>query len=336
MADLGECERNPDFMHRKCSLSCGVCTMPGTPSLERMPIVGWGTCCRPTARGDPLKASMRDFLRLGGRLIDTAIAYQNHREIGEVLRESEFRWLSREELFITSKVPPDEFGDKETTAAVARILKELQTPYVDLVLLHAPSNRRLNIVAWRSLEQAFAEGKTKAIGVSNFAPKHFEELAQDGATVTPMNNQISLHLGETQPDTVVYCKKHGISITAFNSVKGRDAVPGGQEVLNDIAAKHSKTPVQVLLRWGVDNGVSVIPGCTSRAHLKEALDVVRFGPLEQTDVDALMRARGNPDCWIDGYNYDFCCDVSKGSTGNTQCWSGPFNYNACCITKRAL
>lgn len=86
-AAKGECEKNPGFMHKRCPLSCHVCTVAGTPHLERMPIVGWGTCCRGTATGEPLKASMRDFLLLGGRLIDTAIAYGNQKEIGEVLKE---------------------------------------------------------------------------------------------------------------------------------------------------------------------------------------------------------------------------------------------------------
>jgi len=113
------------------------------------------------------------------------------------------------------------------------------------VLLHAPSARHLNIAAWRALETAFAEGKVKAIGVSNFAPHHFEDLVRDGARVTPMNNQISFHPGQLQDETLRYCHEHGISITAFNSVKGRNGVPSGQRLLGALAAKHGKTAVQV-------------------------------------------------------------------------------------------
>lgn len=286
-ASTGGCETNAGFMHKKCALSCGVCPIPGTPHLERMPSIGWGTCCRGTAKGDALKNSMRDYLRLGGKLIDTALAYDNHRDIGAVLQEPEFAWIRREDLFITSKVPPGEFGQTQTEAAVVRILDELNTSYVDLVLLHAPLDRVANIAAWRALEKVLADGRAKAIGVSNFIPQHFLWLVEDGATVTPMNNQISLHPGQPQRETLTYCRKHGISVTAFNSVKGRHSMRRGEQALEDIAAKHGKTVVQVLLRWGVDHGLSVIPGCTSHEHLKEALDVAHFGPLTDSELAAI-------------------------------------------------
>jgi len=274
-------------MHRQCERACGVCTVPGTPHLERMPIIGWGTCCRVAATGEPLKASMRDFLRLGGRHIDTAIMYNNQREIGEVLREPEFNWLKREEVFITSKVPPSEFGAQETEAAVLRTLEELNTSYVDLMLLHAPRAREDNMLAWHALERALSEGRAKAIGVSNFNHQHLAELAEDGAQVTPMNNQLPLHPGKQQRETLRYCQERGISVTAYHSVRGRGSMPGWAQALEEAAATHGMSEAQVLLRWGVDHGLSVIPGCTSKEHLREALEVVRFGPLKAAELRAL-------------------------------------------------
>jgi len=232
---------------------------------------------------------MRDFLRLGGRLIDTAIVYGNQRQISEVLHEAEFELLRREELFITSKIPSMDFGEKETKAAMSRILKELHTEYVDLVLLHAPGERSQNIAAWLVLERELADGRAKAIGVSNFEVSHLEQLIEDGAKVLPMNNQISVHPGNPQLDTLRYCKEHGISITAYNSIKGRGSAIGGEATLKAIAAAHNRTEAQVLLRWGVEHGISVIPGCTSREHIEEALDVMRFGPLTAAELAALGR-----------------------------------------------
>lgn len=283
-ADEGKCGESPEFMHRHCGLSCRVCN-GGTPYLERMPLVGWGTCCRPSARGEALKTSMREFLRMGGRLIDTAIMYGNHREIGAVLREPEFQPIKREDIFITSKVPPTDFGQRETKGAMTRILNELNVDYIDLVLLHAPGDPVRTYSAWAVLQDEFANGRARAIGVSNFEPEHFEQLIQNGAKVTPMNNQISLHPGQTQNHTLRYCKEHGISITAFNSIKGRGSVP--KATLSTVAASHNKTEVQVLLRWGVDHGVSVIPGCTSPGHLREALEVMEFGRLSDSELAAL-------------------------------------------------
>jgi len=283
-------------MHRQCERACGVCTVPGTPHLERMPIIGWGTCCRVAATGEPLKASMRDFLRLGGRLIDTAIMYNNHRDIGEVLQEPEFDWLPREEVFITSKVPPSEFGELATEAAVLRALQELNSSYVDLMLLHAPGARQDNIAAWRALEKALAAGKLKAIGVSNFNEVHLAQLAEDGAQVAPMNNQLPLHPGREQHETLRYCQEHGISVTAYNSLRGRGSLLDGPSALQRVAAARGVSEAQVLLRWGVDHGISVIPGCTSREHIREALEVARLGPLTAKELAALgesvvMRSR---------------------------------------------
>lgn len=274
-------------MHRQCERACGVCTVPGTPHLERMPIIGWGTCCRVAATGEPLKASMRDFLRLGGRHVDTALLYNNHREIGEVLREPEFAWLERGEVFVTSKVPPGDFGELATEAAVLRTLEELNTSYIDLMLLHAPGAREENIAAWRVLERAHLEGRAKAIGVSNFNELHLAQLAEDGAKVTPMNNQIPVHPGKEQRETLRYCQEHGISVTAYNSIRGRGSLPGGPQALQEVSEERGMTEAQVLLRWGLEHGIAVIPGSTSREHLREALEVARLGPLPAKDLAAL-------------------------------------------------
>merc|ERR1711908_30711 len=101
-----------------------------------------------------------------------------------------------------------------------------------------------------------------------------------------------------------------------------------------IAVKHHKSAAQVLLRWGVDKGVSVIPGCTSRAHLKEALDVASFNPLGEADMKALMKYRGNAECWSTEYTFDYCCDSKFGYTGNVNCWSGPYSYSSCCVEEK--
>jgi len=274
-------------MHQQCLRACGVCTVPGTPHLERMPMVGWGTCCRQSAKGEPLKASMRDFLRLGGRLIDTALMYNNHIEIGEVMQEPEFEWLRREDLFITSKLPPADFGQRETEAAVSRALEELNTSFVDLMLLHAPSDRAGNVAAWRALERELANSRVRAIGVSNFGAGHLRELVEDGVQVMPMNNQITLHPGDLQVETLHYCREHGISVTAYNSLRMRGSVPRGEQVLQAVAAAHEWTEAQVLLRWGLDHGVAVIPGCTSHGHLREALEVARLEPLTRAELESL-------------------------------------------------
>jgi len=272
----GECEKNPGYMHRFCGLTCGSCLLHRTPHMPAMPLIGMGTS---TLKGNAVKDSVRHFIRLGGRHIDTAMAYGNQREIGQVLKEPEFNWLSRREVFLTTKVPPERFSDAK--AAVESALAELQVKYIDLLLLQGPADRETNIKAWHALENLREAGKLRAIGVTDFQVKDFEQLAQDGAKMTPQNNQVNLHPADPKRELLQYCQKHGISVTAATGIKQRGKVPGK---VREIASRLGKNEEMVLWRWAIDHGIAVIPACGSRQAIIDSLSVARLNSLSLQDL----------------------------------------------------
>ncbi|CAJ1462081.1 unnamed protein product [Effrenium voratum] len=235
----------------------------------RMPLRGFGTN---GFQGQKVQDSLKSFFRLGGRLVDTAVLYENHPDIGRAIASAT---VPREEIFLVTKIPPTEMGEEETYAAVARAVEELGT-YVDLVLLHWPANfdkqapiplcaksgwRRCRAAAWRGLERAHAEGKARALGVSNFGVRHLEELLSDGPQRPVAVNQVELHPWWPQSALRKYCQQKHIALMAYGSL-GSSLLGGATlraPAVLKVAKRVGRSPAQVLLRWAVQQGLAVIP-----------------------------------------------------------------------------
>mmetsp|Transcript_33262 Transcript_33262/g.89209 ORF Transcript_33262/g.89209 Transcript_33262/m.89209 type:complete len:267 (+) Transcript_33262:2-802(+) len=262
-----------------------------------MPALGLGTCCRRSALGEPLVASVKAYLALGGRHVDTAQLYGNHAELGRAILESR---VPREELWITSKVKilpgPDHAGRTDApaartagdvVAAVDSSLRELRLEYLDLMLLHHPSqDASEREAAWRGLLEAQRQRKVRNIGVSQYTVAMIQELER-ATGVLPAVNQILYHpwAGAAQREIVEWCREKGILVTAFYSLKGAKG-PGQKAAVAEVASRHAATAPQVLLRWALDQGVVVIPGATSEEHIRENLHLKDFH-LDAADLATL-------------------------------------------------
>jgi diketogulonate reductase-like aldo/keto reductase len=265
-----------------------------------MPALGFGTCCRPSARGPAITKATVNYLMAGGRLVDTAMAYGNHKEIGAALAES---GIPREEIWLTSKIAPNAVKSRNATiAACTTILSELGTNYLDLLLIHSPKlKEKKTVELWKGLIDLNRSGKVKAIGVSNFNWLEIQVL--EAATgVLPEVNQLQFHPW-TPPawkEVVAKQRASGVATTAFTSLGGSRFRKAGSEwgaSLRAAALKHNATEAQVLLRWALQQGVAVIPGASSDSHIRENLGVPRF-VLSAGDMSAIEGA-SPPVAWFD-------------------------------------
>jgi 2,5-diketo-D-gluconate reductase A len=240
---------------------------------DAIPALGFGTY---RANGDELKLSLEAAIAAGYRHIDTAQAYQNEEIVGAAIAAS---GVPREEFFITTKLWGSSHGDGRTQQAIEASLKALGTPYLDLLLLHGPSNDgrsdeeiiSLRQQSWLAMEAAHKAGTLRAIGVSNFERRHIESVLEVGMT-TPAVNQIEMHAQLGQAELRAFCESHGIVVSAYGSVgaKGLRADP----VVRKIAQAHKRTPAQVSLRHTLQarGGSTVVlsKSCTPRRIAENA------------------------------------------------------------------
>lgn len=253
-------------------------TAPANVELNNgvsMPLLGLGTYL---VGPETAKRVVLDALAAGYRHIDTAAFYGNERAVGEALRES---GVPREEVFVTTKVWNTDHGYEEARAAFARSLELLMLERVDLYLIHWPMPRRLE--TWRALESVYEEGRARAIGVSNFVPRHLEEVLARG-TVVPAVDQVEMHPFLARRELREYCRERGIVVEAFSPLaRGRRL---DHPTLAGIAATHRRTPAQVMLRWCLQKGAAVIPKTVSAARMRENLGALEF-TLSAEDMAAL-------------------------------------------------
>jgi 2,5-diketo-D-gluconate reductase A len=251
-------------------------------------------------------AAVESALRVGYRHIDTAAAYRNERQVGEGIRAS---GVDRSEIFLETKVWVSDYGYDETLHAFDKATGKLGVEHLDMLILHQPAPSRFDrvIAAYRALETLLADGRVRSIGVSNFRPAHLERLLSE-VDVVPAVNQVELHPYFTQPEVQAANAAHGILTQAWSPIGGITFYPGWgddsrRSVLADptigaIAAEHGKTPAQVMLRWGIQEGRSVIPKSTNPARIAENFDVFDFELTaeELASIDALdTGVRGGPD-----------------------------------------
>lgn len=250
------------------------------PTGAAMPRVGLGVYQSP--RGETTRNTVRAALQMGYRHIDTARVYQNEADVGAGVRES---GIAREDVFVTTKLWNDDQGYENALQAFDASLARLQFDYVDLFLLHWPvPGQRLE--SWRALETLHRDGRARTIGVSNFMPHHLEELLAH-ATVKPAVNQIEVTPFLQQRDVRACCDRHGIVVQAYSPLtKGRRLA---HPVVARVAHETRRTPAQVLIRWGLENSLVVLPKSNRVERLAEnqAVFDFRLSPAHRQALDAL-------------------------------------------------
>ena len=222
-------------------------------------------------------------LRAGYRSIDTAAVYGNERGVGRAIAESE-SGIARDELFITTKLWNADQGYDATLTAFDASLAKLGLDHVDLYLIHWPTPARdLYSETWRAFEKLLADGRTRAIGVSNFRPAHLERLLSN-ASVVPAVNQIELHPGLQQRELREFHARHGIVTEAWSPLAQGAVLK--DEAITSVAATHGRSPAQIVLRWHLQLGNVVIPKSVTESRIRENLDVFDF-VLSEREIDAI-------------------------------------------------
>ncbi|ATF42145.1 aldo/keto reductase [Weissella paramesenteroides] len=255
-----------------------------------IPVVGFGTWQTPD--GDVAYQSVLDALKAGYRHIDTAAAYGNEASVGRAIKDS---GIPREELFITSKLWNDSHSYEAAKIALDKSLKLLGLDYLDLYLIHWPNpliNRRnwdkANAEAWRYMEDAYTEGKIRAIGISNFQIEHVEALLKT-ATIRPMVNQLFINPSDLEQDIVAFNEAHDILTEAYSPL-GTGSLLAVPEI-NDIAEKYGKSAAQVLIRWSLQHGFLPLPKSTHAERISQNADVFDF-ELTDAEIVALDQLEG--------------------------------------------
>ena len=211
-----------------------------------------------------------DALSVGYRMIDTAQAYHNEEGVGNAVRRS---GIDRGEIFLVSKVWISNYGYERAKASIDESLRRLQTDYIDLMLLHQPFCDRYG--AYRALEDACKEGKLRAIGVSNFYPDHFIDLASN-MEITPAVNQVETHVFNQQTEAQKIMEEFGTRIMSWGPLaEGRNGF-FTNETLAHIGARYGKSVAQVALRWLVQRGVIIIPKSTHVERMQQNIDIFDF------------------------------------------------------------
>lgn len=265
-------QRSFDFDTKTVTLNSGY----------QMPIYGLGTY---SLHDEECVNSVTAALNSGVRLIDTAHAYGNEKEIGQAIRDS---GIPREEIFVITKLYPDQFSDPE--AAIDEAMKKLDIGYIDMMLLHHPGTG--DVAAYKAMEQAVADGRIRSIGLSNWYVKELGEFLPQ-VNITPALVQNEIHPYYQENDVIPYIQELGIVVQGWYPLGGRGHTAEllGDEAITEIANVHGKSPAQVILRWNLQKGVVVIPGSSNPAHIQENTELFDFEltRAEMEQINALDR-----------------------------------------------
>ncbi|MCP1493658.1 diketogulonate reductase-like aldo/keto reductase [Peribacillus frigoritolerans] len=265
----------------------------------KMPWFGLGVF--KVEEGPELVHAVKVAIKHGYRSIDTAAIYENEEGVGQGIREGlKEAGISREDLFVTSKVWNADLGYESTIAAYEKSLQKLGLEYLDLYLIHWPVEGKYK-EAWRALETLYKKGKVKAIGVSNFQIHHLKDLMED-AEVKPMVNQVECHPRLTQREVQAFCKEQGIQLEAWSPLMQGELLDN--EVLQAIATKHGKSVAQVILRWDLQNGIVTIPKSTKEHRIVENSTVFDF-ELTEEEMNQIDGLNQNHRVGPDPDNFDF-------------------------------
>lgn len=243
-----------------------------------MPQIGYGVY---QVTPQECERCVSDALKVGYRMVDTAQAYHNEEGVGAAVRKS---GIPRSELFLVSKIWISNYGYEKAKASIDESLRRLGTDYIDLMLLHQPFCDRYG--AYRALEAAYREGKLRAIGVSNFYPDHFIDLASN-VEIAPAVNQIEMHVFDQQTGAMKYMREYGTHAMAWAPLaEGRNNF-FTNPVLESIGNKYGKSVAQVALRWLLQRDVIIIPKSTHIERMEQNLDILDFS---LTDDDMALIA----------------------------------------------
>ncbi len=238
-----------------------------------MPQIGYGVY---QVSPDECERCVSDALKTGYRMIDTAQAYHNEEGVGRAVKNS---GINRSDIFIVSKVWISNYGYEKAKASIDESLRKLQTDHIDLMLLHQPFCDRYG--AYRALEDAYREGKLRAIGVSNFYPDHFIDLASN-VDIVPAINQVETHVFDQQTEAQKIMEEFGTQIMSWGPLaEGRNNL-FSNETLTKIGNSHGKSVAQIALRWLIQRGVIIIPKSVHIEHMEQNLDIFNF---ELTDEE---------------------------------------------------
>ncbi len=264
-----------------------------------IPKVGFGTWQTPD--GQVAVDSVKEALKIGYRHIDTAQGYKNEGSVGQGIKES---GVARSDIFLTTKVWNSNHSYDLAKASIENSLKELDTDYIDLLLIHWPNPvefrdhwEEANAETWRAMEEFYEAGKIKALGVSNFRPHHLDALLKN-AKVKPVVNQIFLAPGELMEETVAYCKEHDILLEAYSPL-GTGKIFEVKE-MQELAEKYGKTIAQIALRWSLQHDFLPLPKSVTPSRILENSEIFDF-ELSNEDMaiidglDGVVGKAKNPD-----------------------------------------
>ncbi len=236
----------------------------------KCPVVGIGTYTLSPADAEK---SVREALKMGYSLVDTANAYVNERAVGRGIKDS---GIKREDIFLSTKLWPSEF---ENNNAVDETLARLGVEYVDLLYVHQPAGNWL--AGYRQLEKAYKDGKAKSIGISNFEGKYIDEL-QHKWEIVPQFIQVEAHPYFTQKELRQILGKYDIKLMSWYPLGHGDKSLMDEPLFVELGRKYGKSTAQIILRWHTQMGFVVIPGSRNVAHIKDNLDILDF---ELTDEE---------------------------------------------------
>lgn len=246
----------------------------------KMPQLGYGVY---QVSPEEAERCVSDALSVGYRMVDTAQAYANEEGVGNAVKKS---GISRDEVFIVSKIWISNYGYEKAKASIDESLRKLQTEYIDLMLLHQPFCDRYG--AYRALEEAYRAGKLRSIGVSNFYPDHFIDLASN-VEVRPMVNQVETHVFNQQKQPQKYMEELGCQIMSWGPLtEGRNGF-FTNEVLAEIGKAHGKSVAQTALRFLLQRNVIIIPKSTHKERMAENFNIFDFklSPDEMARIETL-------------------------------------------------
>ncbi|DBA05449.1 TPA: hypothetical protein N0F65_007611 [Lagenidium giganteum] len=247
------------------------------PSGALIPKIGLGVF--QSAPGEETYQAVLSALKLGYRHIDTAQCYQNEDDVGRAVKDS---GIPRSEVFITTKLWLSNWGYEKAIKATKVSIDRLGGSYIDLMLLHAPGDKKLRAETWRALEELHAQGLLRDIGVSNFGEAHLKKLGET-AKVAPCVNQIELHPWLMRSDLVAYCSQHGVLLEAYSPLARAERLY--DPVVGSIATQLNATPAQVLIAWSLAKGFITLPKSVNPERQRQNLESAKL----QLTADQISR-----------------------------------------------
>lgn len=261
-----------------------------------MPILGFGVYQIPD--NTECERVVSEALDTGYRLIDTAQAYFNEEAVGKAIKNS---GVERKDIFLVTKVWVSNNGYEKAKASIDESLKKLNTDYLDLILIHQPFGDYYG--TYRAMEEAYKNGKTRAIGVSNFYPDRFVDLSHF-CEIQPMINQVETHVFQQQKETKEIMKKHNTQIMSWGPFAEGKNNYFKNETLLEIGAKYQKSTAQVALRFLTQEGVVVIPKSTHKNRMEENFNIFDF-ELSEEDMNKIRMLDLGKSLFCDHYSPEF-------------------------------